>query len=140
MTILGAGKEVLSFCTKCKLNLAHIIASMKDHKTIGKVVCNTCKSTHAYKSTAVKKKTSVSNIVKKRVNESERIVNVWESAMKKNDTKHFPYSTKTKFQMGDVIDHPKFGPGVVDRVFDSNKMEVIFQQDVKTLVHNIAAA
>ncbi|MFW5887898.1 MAG: hypothetical protein ACOCUH_03765, partial [Bacteriovoracia bacterium] len=46
---LNAGKDVLSYCNKCKLALAHIIISMKDDKNIHKVQCKTCNSTHAYK-------------------------------------------------------------------------------------------
>ena len=138
MSNLGAGKEVLSFCTKCKLTLAHIIVSMKDNHTVGKVICNTCKSTHAFKDPAAptKKKTSISSLTNKRQNESTRQTNLWENAMKDSNKKHHAYSIKTQFKLGDIIDHPKFGPGVVDRVFDSNKMEVIFKSDLKVLIHN----
>ena len=56
MTSFSAGKEVLSYCGKCKLPLGHIIVSMKDTATIGKVTCNTCKATHMYKDPATKTK------------------------------------------------------------------------------------
>ena len=46
---IGVGKETLSYCSKCKLTLSHIIAAMKDLDTIAKVFCKTCKATHAYK-------------------------------------------------------------------------------------------
>lgn len=139
MTSLGAGKEVLSLCTKCKLTLAHIIVSMKNHQTIGKVICNTCKTTHAHKDpSSVKKKTSISSLTRKRQNESERKVSLWANAMKDNGKKHQAYSIKAHFELGDIIDHPKFGSGVVDRIFDSNKMEVVFESDMRILIHNVA--
>lgn len=138
MTSLGAGKEVLSLCTKCKLTLAHIIVSMKDHQTVGKVICNTCKTTHTHKDpSSSKKKTSISTLTRKRQNETERKSSLWENANKDHVTKHHPYSIKTQFHLGDIIDHPKFGTGVVDRIFDSNKMEVVFQQEMKILIHNV---
>ena len=46
---LSAGKEILSYCTKCKLNLAHYIIIMKNAKEAGKVKCKTCGSTHTHK-------------------------------------------------------------------------------------------
>ena len=49
MSQLGVGKEVLSYCNKCKLTLAHIIVTMKSENTIGKVQCKTCGGSHAYK-------------------------------------------------------------------------------------------
>ncbi|MEK6623753.1 MAG: hypothetical protein AABY86_02215, partial [Bdellovibrionota bacterium] len=49
MSQLSAGKEISSYCNKCKLTLAHTIVVMKNVRTPGKVTCNTCKSSHAYK-------------------------------------------------------------------------------------------
>ena len=49
MSQLTVGKDVLSFCTKCKLNLGHTIVAMKDAKHIAKVKCNTCATIQAYK-------------------------------------------------------------------------------------------
>ena len=56
MSSFSAGKEVLSYCGKCKLPLGHTIVSMKDSATIGKVECNTCHAVHMYKDPASKAK------------------------------------------------------------------------------------
>ena len=40
-----------------------------------------------------------------------------------------------KFHEGDIIDHTKFGPGIVEKVVD-DKIEVIFRHEIKTLVRN----
>jgi hypothetical protein len=35
-----------------------------------------------------------------------------------------------------MIDHKKFGPGIVQALIDG-KIEVLFQHEIKTLVHGI---
>jgi hypothetical protein len=133
---LAVGKDVLSYCGKCKLTLSHIIMSMKDHKKPHKVKCNTCKAEHAFKdpSTANKKKRSPTKKSKKI--DTMPLAQRWQMAVdsfKGNATK---YSIKSIFHLGDMIDHPTFGRGVVDEIVDNDKIAVMFQADIKTLVHN----
>ena len=56
MVKLSAGNEVLAYCGKCKLKLAHTIVVMKTDEIPDKVTCNTCKSTHAFKENATRKR------------------------------------------------------------------------------------
>ena len=65
MSTLSAGKDVLAYCNKCKLKLAHIIVVMNDPTTPGKVTCKTCRSTHAFKESAARRKTTISKLTKK---------------------------------------------------------------------------
>lgn len=134
MTGYSVGKEVLSYCGKCKLPLAHIITVMKSAKTIAKVECKTCKTTHAYKDPAV------SSTTKRKATEKTRaktvsVADLWMEKMGQAKSKSKPYTIKTGFDLGDIIDHKKFGPGIVDQVQD-DKIEVIFRFEIKTLVHN----
>ncbi len=46
-----------------------------------------------------------------------------------------PYKISTCYKMNDVVDHKIFGKGFVSRVVDFEKIEVIFEQGVKLLVH-----
>ncbi len=135
MTI-GVGKEVLSYCNKCKLTLAHIIASMKDAKTIGKVECRTCKSTHTYKDPSKVKAKGTSKLVQPKAKSDDSVSDLWMAAINSSKAKSKDYSIKTKYDLKDIINHPKFGPGVVDRIIDTDKIQVIFRHDIKTLVHN----
>ncbi|HLW55909.1 MAG TPA: hypothetical protein VKY27_00905 [Bacteriovoracaceae bacterium] len=136
MSQLTVGKDVLSYCSKCKLNLGHTIVAMKDTQTIAKVKCNTCKTMHAYKDPS-QSKTKQSR-VRKATALSTKIVSVsdlWMEKMSNTTKKSTPYSVKGKFLEGDVIDHSKFGPGIVEKVID-DKIEVVFRHEIKTLVHN----
>lgn len=142
---VAVGKDVLSYCSKCKLTLSHIIASMKDNRTIAKVKCNTCLTVQMYKdpsntitkSKGASKKTATKSQI---ASKSQPISEIWMEALNKTTKKSQPYSPKTKFIIGDIIDHTKFGPGIVQTIIDSTKMEVVFRHEIKTLVHNIVAA
>ena len=57
--------------------------------------------------------------------------------MSNTKKKSTPYAMDHKFAEGDIIDHVKFGPGIVEKVVD-DKIEVIFRHEIKTLVHNKA--
>ena len=138
MSDLGVGKEIVTHCSKCKLDLAHLIVAMKDPATPHKVMCNTCKSTHAFKS---KKVASPSAARKKatrkpRVTTEQKIINAWEEAMGKLEGDPIKYSIKHKFEIGDILEHPNFGTGVVDKALDANKVEVTFKGIIKVLMHN----
>lgn len=128
------GKEVLSHCGKCKLNLAHTIVSMKDESTIAKVECRTCKATHAFKDPSTKQKKVRSTSRKKTTKKMVSVGELWISEMAKTEGKPIGYTIKSIFTKGDLIDHKKFGPGIVQELID-DKIEVLFQHDVKTLVH-----
>jgi hypothetical protein len=135
MSDYKVGKEVLSYCSKCKLNLAHIIVSMKDAGTLGKVECKTCKSTHAYKDPSImlrKSKKIPGAVAKKSPSTAGQ---TWMDQMGKTTKKSRAYSIREKFSIGDIIDHPKFGPGIVQENKD-DKIEVLFRHDIKLLVHN----
>jgi len=135
MTEFAAGKEVLSYCGKCKLPLAHIIVAMKDTNTIGKVTCNTCNATHMYKDPATKTKKVKSKATgKRRTTKSVSVGELWVQEMGKADGKSTPYTIREKFATGDFLDHKKFGPGIVQSVAD-DKIEVLFQHEIKLLVH-----
>ncbi len=136
MSEIAVGKEVLSQCSKCKLALAHLIVSMKNDSAIGKVKCKTCQTIHVYKdpSKSKSKQLRTKKISSKKPEQS--ISDIWMAAVNKSQTKSQPYSMTVNFTVGDILDHPQFGPGVVDRLIDSNKIEVIFRHQIKTLMHN----
>jgi len=136
---LAAGKEVLSHCNKCNLPLAHTIVVMKDHKTPDKVRCNTCKTTHVYKDPSIK------TVAKRRMpklgtpthkTSKINLEDMWSQAMKTSAGQELTYSIQTKFNKGDVVNHPSFGVGIVEKTIDNDKIEILFRTSFKTLMHN----
>ncbi len=137
---ITTGKDVLSYCTKCKLNLSHTIVAMKDAKSIAKVKCNTCQSLHAYKdpSSSSAGKTRTKKVTGLTPKTSTKIINIsdlWMEKLNKTTSKSQPYGIDQRYKEGDVIDHSKFGPGIVQNV-KAQTIEVVFRHDIKTLVHN----
>lgn len=137
MSKYEAGKEVLSYCGKCKLALAHIVVSMKDVNTFGKVQCKTCGASHAYKDPASKaKKVKTKSLRPGRKTKTISVGELWTEELGKANGKARSYSIREVFDVGDLLDHKKFGPGIVQALIDG-KIEVLFQHEIKTLVHGI---
>lgn len=45
------GRDVVSFCGRCKLNLGHTVVTVNSKGQPDRVLCNTCKSEHAFRGT-----------------------------------------------------------------------------------------
>jgi hypothetical protein len=43
------GRDVVSFCGKCKLNLAHTVVTVTGSSQPDRIQCNTCKAEHAFR-------------------------------------------------------------------------------------------
>lgn len=134
MSSFSAGKEVLSYCGKCKLPLGHTIVSMKDASTLGKVQCNTCQAIHMYKDPATKAKKVKTTGTKRKTKKSVSVGELWMEMMGKASGKAKAYTIREIFAIGDIIDHKKFGPGIV-QTSANEKIEVLFQHEIKLLVH-----
>ena len=122
------GSNVDSWCGKCKMVLAHIIEAMVGDKP-KRVVCNTCKSQHAYKAQAPRAPSSTPRAGKTAANR-------YQSALKaSSDVAPKTYSPSNKYEAGDVLEHHTLGRGVTTAVKDGLKIEVLFESGLKTLVH-----
>jgi len=128
----GVAKEVLSYCGKCKLALAHVIVDMKTEKKIGKCQCKTCGAKHNYRDPVAmaKKKTSKTRTAKPVATSEE----IWKAAMASTDAVAKPYAMDKSFNRGELIDHTTFGRGVVIQRIQSDKIEVQFEAALKLLI------
>jgi hypothetical protein len=133
-TDVTVGGETISYCTSCKMDLNHVIVAMKGDR-IAKVQCFTCKKEHAYK--AAKGVTTPKAKKKKSTENAGNPVELeWEKLMLQHKDAPFKsYTMKGHFTLGDKLNHPNFGEGIVGKLIYPNKLEVIFKTDVKVLVH-----
>ncbi|MCB9092801.1 MAG: hypothetical protein H6621_04070 [Halobacteriovoraceae bacterium] len=67
---------------------------------------------------------------------SNAIQDMWIEGIATATAETRPYSMKTKFEVGDVIDHKVFGRGVVKSFLSNEKIEVVFEETIKTLIHD----
>jgi hypothetical protein len=139
---MPVGEEIICFCSSCKLDLRHVIVAHKSGNSgpISKVRCNTCKKIHAYRNNPAS--TSATRTKKESApREKVQVIPIeveWREQLRSNENKpSVKYAPTGEFKVGDVIDHPTFGCGIVRTMKDANKVEVLFQRDVKMLVHKM---
>jgi hypothetical protein len=146
---MAVGQEIICFCTSCKMDLRHVIVAHKSGNSgaIAKVRCNTCGKIHAYRANPGEKAAAAASARKRSdapVREKVQVIPVeveWrEQLSTKQGVPSLQYAPTKEFKVGDVIDHPTFGCGIVKNLKDGNKFEVLFQRDVKTLIHKLKEA
>ncbi len=132
----AVGGEVVSWCTKCKLELGHTITAIVDNKP-KKVKCNTCNGLHNYRSKPPEPgKTTIKRAGRKRKT-PEEIYN--EHITRLSGGEPAParkYKTDDSFTVDELIDHPKFGVGVVTAIVKINKVETLFKDGTRLLIQN----
>lgn len=139
MSKSNIGKNVDSWCTKCKLILAHTIEAIKGDK-ITRVHCNTCGAQHAYRPNAPGKKAAAGKSSRGSQAAREAIANDFATMLRgKDPAKARPYVLSGRFHAAELIRHPSFGLGFVTAVKDPTKIEVAFADGVKTLVQGHSA-
>jgi hypothetical protein len=126
---LRAGKEVLSYCGRCKLPLAHIIVTMKTETRVGQCECKTCKAKHNYRDPDKVAKKAAPAVADTR----------WKDAMEKGGSQCKPYAMDQSFEAGECIQHSVFGKGLVERIIAANKIDVLFEDTNKILICAISA-
>ncbi len=148
---LTAGGEVDSWCTKCKLILNHRIIAMVG-KIPATVECSTCSSHHKYRARAPGEKavkaasatggTATKSARPPRGPKASEVAarereQMWEKYVNGRSPNDFAvYKPAGMFSEGDLLRHTKFGDGVVTRVVDVRKIEVLFRDEPRMLAQN----
>jgi hypothetical protein len=148
---LSAGREVDAWCAKCKRISGHKIVAMMGTLP-ARVECIACSSVHNYKPRAPGEKIEGGAVVRRspagptrssltKAEQARREKEQqWEKATSGKTPSQFRrYDVKQIFSEGDLLSHAKFGDGVVMRVIDAAKIEVLFRDgDSKTLAQGMA--
>ena len=123
------GGELDSYCSHCKRSTLHTVVSML-REVPAKVLCKVCDARHQYNPIIVKESR------KKHGRILPKTRALWEEALSSVDSKVLPYDATLTYQVEQVVDHPHFGKGVIVRTYEQFKMEVLFEDQVRRLVHN----
>jgi hypothetical protein len=152
---LHVAGEVDSWCTKCRLVLNHRIVSIKNGKAY-QVECLTCRAQHLWRPHSPGAKPVAESAGRLRTASSEppgasksargarvtpamRHEQQWEKAISGRGVNEFKaYNVTASFNEGDLLRHKKFGDGVVTRVIDGHKVEVLFRDEARTLAQAMA--
>lgn len=119
---------------------------MKDGKAY-RVECLTCRAQHLWRAGAPGESPASSGSGSERVRApssasasrpgravAQRHEQQWEKAIAGHGVHEFKaYDVAANFKEGDLVRHKKFGDGLVTRVIDSHKVEVLFRDEARTL-------
>lgn len=122
------------------------------------VECLTCRTTHLWRKTAPGEKveksgsastrpravgatssgTSSSGASRGRGASATKHEQKWEQAIAGRGVLEFrAYNAGGNFREGELLRHKKFGDGVVTRVIDASKVEVLFRDEARTLAQGL---
>jgi hypothetical protein len=147
MIVNSVGENIGAYCLKCKLVLSHLILFKVDD-VVNRVKCKTCGAEHKYRGTmpAVKKSAAIrapgafrakkTVSAKATVNDAPlqwglKISNMAPATPLKS------YSIKETYKVNDVINHPLFGVGFVEKTASDKSIFMLFNDSVKLMAMNI---
>jgi hypothetical protein len=106
----AVGERVDKFCASCGEERGHIIASVTKRGKITRVVCPKCQTRGAFKASAPSEK-------------------------RRQETTGAPYDRNRNYRTGQTMMHPIFGLGEVTAVIEPQKIDVLFADRVRRLIH-----
>ena len=133
------GKIVDGWCTRCKLVLTHTIEAVADGK-ITRVHCNTCRGQHAYRAgapgTVRTRERPGTGRAAGRGGDAPTGPSQYETLIRgRTAAAARPYSTTARFNVKDLISHATFGLGAVTAERDNMKIDVLFADGMRVLIH-----
>jgi len=128
-----AGDNIVSWCTKCKLVLDHTVVALVDDFP-KKVKCNTCSGRHIFRAKEpVKKEKTAKSPRKPKITPYE----AFRAELSEEALSHVKkYVIKGNFRKDQVIEHARFGIGLVSSVVQKTRIEVLFEEGEKLLIQN----
>jgi hypothetical protein len=108
------GDRVEKLCTVCNEERGHVVASVTKRGLISRVTCPKCGTRSAFSSGA-------------------------KLTGSRSKTVHSePYEMSRTYRTGQVMVHPMWGPGEVTAVIEPRKIDVLFGDRIRRLVHSRA--
>ena len=134
----GVGADVEALCSKCG-DVWHVVVA-KVGERIAKVQCKQCGGYHRYKSphgAPADKKLPSTNRAAREPRASRSPVERFEKPAVAADLSKpsRPYRASERFEVGDRVDHPSFGQGVIE-LSEPGKITVFFATGRRVLVQS----
>ncbi len=119
------GKDVQSYCGKCRAGRDHTIMTM-DGGTIMKVRCKMCGSMHKFMDPLDAQKVKKPRAKKAVAGDTATAEIVWAAGLEGAKGKERDYSMTSTYSVGEIVNHQTFGKGIVMKLF-ANKCEMLFK-------------
>ena len=110
----AVGQRVEKFCVKCGEERGHVVASLNKRGKISRVRCPKCETLGTFKSTTV---TGTGHQTKPGA----------------------PYDRTRSYRTGQTMLHPMFGLGEVTELIEPQKIDVLFADRMRRLIHSRTA-
>lgn len=104
-----SGERVEKFCAVCGEERGHVVASVSKRGRITRVSCPKCGTSSAFKAGSATTRAAASPGA--------------------------PYDQTHTYRTGQSMTHPVFGHGEVTAVLDSRKIDVLFPDRLRRLIH-----
>ncbi|MBW1783087.1 MAG: hypothetical protein JRL30_20380 [Deltaproteobacteria bacterium] len=129
-------QDLVTRCSRCKLELSHVVVVHNQEGIVYRVKCKTCGSEHKYHPDKRRTFAKPLKKTKRTVTIKENMAREFEKLAEKfKEKESVAYTMSGSFKPDDVIDHKTFGMGIVTRVSDE-KMEVVFSEGPRILACN----
>lgn len=109
--IHNVGERVEKFCVTCGEQRGHVVASVTKRGQISRVSCPQCGTRGTYKS------------------------GVGGAGNRAASSSGAPYDRTRTYRAGQSLTHPVFGPGEVTAVIEPQKIDVLFSDRMRRLIH-----
>ena len=107
----GVGERVDKLCAVCGVERGHVVASITKRGQVSRVSCPACGTRSSFKSSAAT------------------------SGGQASTKTGAPYDPKRTYRTGQVLLHPSFGPGEVTAIIEPQKIDVLFADRLRRLIH-----
>ena len=107
--VLKIGDRVDQMCVTCNEERGHIVVSVSKTGSVTRVSCPMCGSRVAYRAGTTRRA---------------------------NDKAGSPYDRTRTYRKGQVLIHPTFGEGEVTAIIEPQKMDVLFADRIRRLIHS----
>ena len=140
MTSLPAvAKKVFYPCKKCETDRYQVVIAHSTANT-ARLECEVCKTKNAFKLEEPKvprTKAGAAKVPGKRATGIRAAAHIarWTDLRDKLSVSASPYNMRAAFEVGSVVEHPKFGLGFVVQQ-TGQAIQVIFEDAERSLVHN----
>ena len=107
--VLKIGDRVDQMCVTCNEERGHIVVSVSKTGSVTRVSCPMCGSRVAYRAGTTRRAT---------------------------DRSGAPYDRTRTYRKGQMLIHPMFGEGEVTAIIEPQKMDVLFADRIRRLIHS----
>lgn len=146
MDQVRVGGETSAYCTSCKEMRLHVVVAMMGQKP-ARVECRSCHKQHNYKAAppgsakakvdgatpSAPRKSRAKVSEEKAASSSEHPLDALLAVRQASEAR--VYSPFERYAIGDLVSHPSFGLGAVSSAPGPGKIEVMFRDACRLLMH-----